>query len=240
MAAMGESVFNPTNPGKEEREIQRFFVEVVEMLFTILFTDGSIDNFPGISQYGSVWGKLRDDGPWFQTLREVLDAYDNGEQPGANRHKLGEDARLKRLSNWIAANQRFYANDTLYKERREELDRVCFMQLDLSREAARARFDEGLSVFKRYERANNYCYPPLSHNKCADSLDHKMMKWVDWQRDSLKMFRNGGGNKFQQLKVQKLNSIGFVWDWKEEYEHLIYQPPSGGNPTQLGPIQKFF
>ena len=114
------------------------------------------------------------------------------------------------------------------------------MQLDLSREAARARFDEGLSVFKRYERANNYCYPPLSHNKCADSLDHKMMKWVDWQRDSLKMFRNGGGNKFQQLKVQKLNSIGFVWDWKEEYEHLIYQPPSGGNPTQLGPIQKFF
>jgi len=194
----------------------------------------------GISQYGSVWGKLRDDGPWFQTLREVLDAYDNGEQPGANRHKLGEDARLKRLSNWIAANQRFYANDALYKERREELDRVCFMQLDLSREAARARFDEGLSVFKRYERANNYCYPPLSHNKCADSLDHKMMKWVDWQRDSLKMFRNGGGNKFQQLKVQKLNSIGFVWDWKEEYEHLIYQPPSGGNPTQLGPIQKFF
>ena len=239
MVSMGESMLNPTDPSKEEKEIQRFFLEVVEMIFTVLFTGGSIENFPGIGQYGSVYGYMRDDVPWFNKLREVLDSADKGEQPGHGRHNVTEDARLKSHYNWIGRNQVAYRNCTLYKERRDEFDRIGFMDLELGNVPYRVSFDNVYNIFKRYERANNYCYPPLSNQSCTNSLEKKLCRWVKDQRHELKDFRNGGGDEYQQYKVQKLNLIGFVWDWKEEYKHLIYQPPTG-IPKPSGPIQKFF
>ena len=240
MVLMGESVFFPTDPSEEEREVQKFFLEVIEMVFTILFTGGSIKDFPGIGQYGSVYGRERDDSRWFKRLRQVLDAADNGEEPANGRHNDSSGSHAMTLRNWIVRNRWLYDNNNLYKERREEFDRIGFMQMDLGSRPAKAAFDNMFNVFKRFERANNFCYPPMSLSSCANSLERKLCKWVSNLQQALRSFRNGGGNDYQQHKVQKLNSIGFVWYWQKEYKHLMAVTSAAGSATPLGPIQKFF
>ena len=39
----------------------------------------------------TVWGTPRDDEPWFAVMREVLDANDDGKEPGHSRHGHSDD-----------------------------------------------------------------------------------------------------------------------------------------------------
>ena len=121
--------------------------------------------------------------------------------------------------------------------------KICGQSTNLSRRylaKAQAEFDNTFSIFKRYERANNFCYPPLHSESCNTSLEKKLFNWVKYQRQSLKNFRNGGGSEYDKYKVQKLNSIGFVWEWQVEYRHLAEGHPGSFACTMTHPLQKFF
>ena len=121
----------------------------------------------------------------------------------------------------------------MFKEHRDEFDRVGFMEIDFGTMPKVKIWDESFMVVKRYLRANNYCYPPMDVNKCKNSLERKVCSWIL----KMRFLRNVGASRMTPYKIRKLNTIGFVWDWKTEFAHLVTMRVGG---TVTAPIQKLF
>ena len=140
-----------------------------------------------------------------------------GEEPAHGRHEKRPDAdpRLKFLSKWHSNTVSAYNSGSLFKERRDLLDEYHFSTTNYGRTTKADEWKQSFFICLRYFRANDFCYPPLDRNKCKTEIEKFVATFIGNSRKRIDPSDEGN------WKVELLNSINFVWDWREEFPGLV-------------------
>ena len=124
------------------------------------------------------------------------------------------DKKHHLLAVWVANQRDAFRNNYMKAERREKLDSLGFEWSLLYRYDViwEKRFEE----LKEYKKIHGHCNIPVSWQP-----NKKLASWVCHQRKNSRIQRF-----ITREKIEKLNSIGFVWDpgvanWEEQLQALI-------------------
>ena len=225
-----ESILCPRDLTMQEQLVKEFLMQVCEMMLTCLFV-GSIEDCPGIGMYGTFLSWERDDAKFEQIFQELRVSALLGEEPASSSHMRnpGGSPRLKILSSWYNNTMNKYNNGSLFKERRNLLDEHNFKTTNYGRRTKEDEWKQSFYICVRYLRANNFCYPPDHGTKCKSEIEKFVANFIKKSRTRVDSGDEGN------WKVEMLNSINFVWDWREEYPDLVdHNHPS--KPLKKGKV----
>ncbi|MCU7667753.1 Helicase associated domain protein [Bacillus thuringiensis] len=122
------------------------------------------------------------------------------------------------LGNWVSNNRRNYLKNNLSIEKIKKLESIGFVWNVLEK-----TWDEMFEKLVEYKKNNGDCLVPADYSE-----DIKFAMWIGTQR---KEYKN---KKMSKLRIEKLESIGFVWDvvldnWDKMYQELIEYKKKHGN-----------
>ncbi len=138
----------------------------------------------------------------------------------------------KQLARWVSTQRVYYNKGKLSKDRIDKLNSINFVW-DVFDES----WIENYNKLTLFLHKNKGSYPRM----CSDNPEEKQLaQWVSMQR----VYYNKG--KLSEKKIDKLNSIGFVWDareasWIENFNKLTsflhdnkgrYPSQSSDNPEE--------
>ncbi|MDB4634110.1 Helicase associated domain protein [Rubripirellula sp.] len=170
------------------------------------------DQIDRLDTIGFVWNRL--DMIWEEKFNELV-AYKAkfGDCIVPNRHQENPD-----LGRWVTTQRQMKLARKLSRERISQLDSIGF-SWDPFEDAWRKSF----SKLMAYKEEFGNCLVPKDY-----ANDPELGTWVNTQR----VLKKDGG--FKKQRVELLESIGFVWDlreeyWKEQFKKLMAYKAEHGN-----------
>ena len=146
-----------------------------------------------LESIGMVWDKLKEQ--WDQTYAIVKAYYDeNGSIDGLKDKKLNG----KNLYQWLGDQIKSYNKGTLSEERIQLLE-----QIGVVWNKNEARWQEMYDLAKKYYEENG---------SLLSITDENLRNWIQVQRQAYK--GKGTYTKLSKQQIEKLESIGMVWDVK--------------------------
>ena len=90
-------------------------------------------------------------------------------------------------------------------------------------------WDEMYAELVEYKEKNGHCKVPDSYK----ANGKRVGKWVNNQRTQYKLFTEGKKSSMTQGRINKLNSLKFVWvakvTWEERFEELVEYKEKNGH-----------
>jgi len=106
---------------------------------------------------------------------------------------------------------------TMTEKRIEQLESIGFVW-----EVQESKWNEQFELLQQYKIDHGDC---LVSNRYTTSNGVKLGVWIHTQRKQYKKFQEGEQSAMTHKRIEKLESIGFVWDalesqWNEQFELL--------------------
>jgi len=134
------------------------------------------------------------------------------------------------LGKWVDNQRLQYKNfqkgkkSALTQERIEKLESIGFVW------EVQSQWNGQFKLLQQYKNDHGDCLVP---RRCTTSAGTNLGRWVNTQRQQYKKFEEGKPSHMTQERIDKLESIGFVWDaqesqWNELFELLqLYKNDHG-------------
>ncbi|GFH61991.1 hypothetical protein CTEN210_18467 [Chaetoceros tenuissimus] len=177
-----------------------------------------------LENIGFMWNRLKD--TWnerYEELKEYKLQYGNCNVPF--NYELS-----KALGGWVIEQRQQYRkmSEGVYsfmtQERVAKLETLGFSWVLRSKDTWNERFEE----LKEFKAQQGHFNVPNKYD-----ANKALGNWVQMQRQQYKRLSNGLKSTMTQERVEKLESIGFVWNhlndtWEERYKQLtLYQSQNG-------------
>jgi superfamily II DNA or RNA helicase len=164
-----------------------------------------------IDQLGGSWNE------WFGRLVKFKDK--NGH---CNVPQIYETTTGYKLGWWVTTQRRQKLKSILSENRINRLNEIGFIWAGIKGNGKSNEWDHNFQLLLNFKMREGHLIVPNGH--IEDGLD--LANWVKNQRRDSNNGPRASGYKLDQDRIQKLNSIGFLWDpleiaWEENFKALL-------------------